>query len=169
MPNIEIKAHYPDLAKARAVCARLDARSIGTDVQTDTYFRVPQGRMKLRESSLSGAMLIPYLRPNESGPKKSDYVLLPVSDVEKTKSLLERMFGVDTVVRKSREIHLIGNVRVHLDTVEGLGSFFEFEAVYENPADEESERLKVEKLMREFEIGDADLQTVSYQQLTTGL
>ena len=39
-------------------------------------------------------------------------------------------WGVETVVDKVRDIYLIGNVRVHVDSVHGLGEFIEFEAVY---------------------------------------
>jgi len=167
MPNIEIKAAYPELAKARAICEKLNATFVGIDHQTDTYFKVPNGRLKLRESSLSGAYLIPYLRPNESGPKKSEYARLTVEEVEKTKALFTQILGLDLVVKKSREIYLIGNVRVHLDEVEGAGSFFEFEAVYSEDSAEQRavEERKVNELLKTFAISPEALQTSSYQQL----
>ena len=60
--NLEIKARCADLPAARAVAERLATRHLGIDEQTDTYFVTRKGRLKLRESSLSGGQLIPYLR-----------------------------------------------------------------------------------------------------------
>lgn len=171
MPNIEIKAIYPDLEKAREVCRRLGATFVGVDRQIDTYFKVPNGRLKLRESSLSGAYLIPYLRPNQEGPKKSDYARLEVADAELTKNLFSQILGVDLVVKKNREIFLIDNVRVHLDDVDGVGCFFEFEAVYDldTVAQHKIEEIKVQTLMKEFNITEESLQKTSYQQLARQL
>lgn len=83
------------------------------------------------------------------------------------KSLFSQILGVDQVVKKDREIYLIGNVRVHLDDVEGIGRFFEFEAVYENDSEEvrRDEEKKVDDLMRSFEISKESLQRTSYQEL----
>ncbi len=165
MPNIEIKAVYTDLKKAREVCRRLNAKFIGVDRQVDTYFTVPKGRLKLRESSLSGAFLIPYIRPDQEGPKKSDYGLIKVENAEQIKSLLLQIFESNLVVKKSREIYLLDNVRVHLDDVEGLGHFFELEAVYEEDSQRENEELKVRNLLVEFAISEPALQKTSYEQL----
>jgi predicted adenylyl cyclase CyaB len=165
MPNIEIKARYEDLSRARSIARRLRARFLGIDRQRDTYYRTRQGRLKLRESSQGGARLIPYHRPDRRGPKKSDYALLPVADPAQLKSLLRELLGISIVVDKVREIYLIGNVRVHLDRVKGLGRFFELEAVYESAARESVERRKVARLLVEFGIASRDLLTGSYREL----
>jgi len=165
VPNIEIKAAYDDFDFAHSVLARLDAKPVGTDHQIDTYFTTPHGRLKLRESSLSGAQLIPYLRPDQTGPKRSDYLVLPVEDPEECKRLFSELLGVDCIVDKVREIFLIGNVRVHLDRVKHLGTFLEFEAVYDNSLLERAEHEKVQRLMTEFRIPREDLLKNSYREL----
>lgn len=169
MPNIEIKAVYPNLEKARKISERLQARLLGRDHQIDTYFRTRAGRFKLRESSLSGTTLIPYLRPDQSGPKKSDYALLSVEDAGLVKRLLGEVLGVERVVDKQREIFLLDNVRVHLDEVKDLGSFLEFEAVYkdDSPAAAAREREKVNRLLKEYEIASRDLIEGSYGEMRT--
>jgi predicted adenylyl cyclase CyaB len=169
MPNIEIKARCADSKKAKSIAASLQAKHVGTDRQIDTYFKTGAGRLKLRESSLSGAQLIPYVRPDVAGPKKSDYTLIPVPDPSLCKKLLSDILGVETVVDKIREIYLIGNVRVHIDSVQELGHFIEFEAVYRDAEDETTERAKVEVLMAEFHISSADLLTGSYRELSLGV
>jgi predicted adenylyl cyclase CyaB len=167
--NIEIKARCADLAAARAVAERIATRHLGVDEQTDTYFGTRRGRLKLRESSLSGGQLIPYLRPDRSGPKRSDYQVLPVAEPEPLKRALAEILGVHRVVRKRREIFLKGNVRIHLDEVEGLGTFLELEAVYDGEAAAEAEEhRKLAALMRELGVAEADLVDVSYEGLLEG-
>ena len=165
MPNIEIKARYDDLNKARLIARELNARFAGLDHQADTYFKTKKGRLKLRESKLSGGQLVAYLRPNEAGPKKSEYELIPVKNVAATKELLTRMLGRDVVVAKKRSIYLLDNVRIHLDEVDGLGNFFEFEAVYSDSAQERRERTKVRDLIHRFGIRSSSLITGSYREL----
>ena len=165
MPNIEIKATCSDLKTARLVANQLKTDYLGIDEQIDTYFITQNGRFKLRESSLSGSYLIPYVRENSAGPKKSDYLKINVDNSEKTKELFINLLGLKNVVKKTREIFLINNVRVHLDQVDNLGSFIEFEAVYENPQDEEMETEKVEELIKKFNIKSSDLMTNSYLEI----
>ncbi len=167
MPNIEIKAHLADIDNAHKIANELDTKLVGIDHQVDTYFKVPQGRMKLRESSLSGATLIPYLRSNQKGPKKSLYALLKSDRPETSKSILTEIFGVEKIVKKERAIYLYENVRIHLDTVEGLGTFLEFEAVYNDDTKEAQlrEQKKVDELMNKFLITKESLLTNSYGEL----
>ena len=120
----------------------LGGERVGLDEQRDTYFAVPRGRLKLRESSLSGAQLIPYLRPDGGGARRSDYRVIPVPDAAGMRRLLSELLGVHRVVRKRREVLLWRNVRIHLDRVEALGSFLELEAVFDGSA--ESERAQHE-------------------------
>jgi len=164
--NLEIKARCADLVAARERAARIATEHLGVDEQTDTYFRVPHGRLKLRESSLSGGQLIPYLRPDERGPKRSDYQVIPVPDPTATRALFEAILGRHRVVKKRREIFLYENVRIHLDEVEGLGAFLELEAVFDGSASElRVQEEKVAFLMRELEIAADALLDVSYEGL----
>ena len=164
--NIEIKARCADLEAARRRASRLATQSLGVDHQVDTYFATRSGRLKLRESSLSGGQLVPYLRDDVAGPRRSDYRVIPVDDAEGTRRLLSAILGVDCVVEKEREILLSGNVRIHLDRVKGLGSFIELEAVFDgSPAAEAEQRRRVEQLMAQLGVREEDLVSVSYENL----
>jgi adenylate cyclase class 2 len=167
VPNIEIKAVYKDLSKARKIAKGLGARQGGRDRQVDTYFKIPAGRFKLRESRRVGGQLIPYRRPNQKGPKTSDYVLIPLPDPSKTKNILASLLGIDAVVEKQRDLFLLGNIRIHLDRVNGLGNFLEFEAVFKKDTarNRKIEKAKVEKLIQLFEIAPKALLKNSYREL----
>ena len=130
--NIELKARGDDLDLFEKRAIALPAQLDGRDQQTDTFYMVPRGRLKLRESILYGNFLIPYLRPDQEGPKKSDYSLLNVDSPVQTKRILAQMFGIELVVKKQRTIYLYQNVRIHIDRVEGLWNFIDFEAVLDD-------------------------------------
>ena len=165
--NVEIKARLADPEAAERRAVSLGARFAGEDRQRDTYYRVPRGRLKLRESSIDGGRLVVYLRPDAASPRRSDYELLPVENVERSRALLQEMLGAEAEVRKIRRIYLLGGTRIHLDAVEGLGSFLEFEAVHA-AGDAEAEaaaRREVERLLRAFEVRDEDLLAGSYREM----
>jgi adenylate cyclase class 2 len=164
--NVEIKARCIDPEGTRKRALELATERVGLDHQVDTYFRTRTGRLKLRESSLSGAQLVPYLRPDRGEPRRSDYRLLPVADPAGLKALLGEILGVVCVVEKEREILLRANVRIHLDQVKGLGSFVELEAVFDgSPAAEQEQKRRVERLMVELGVRAENLVPVGYETL----
>ncbi len=125
--NIEIKAIAHDPVKIREYLKKAEASFKGTDHQTDTYFNVHKGRLKLRQGNIE-YNLIYYERENIQGAKSSDFSLVKVADGEALKATLTRALGVMKVIEKNREIYYIDNVKFHIDQVEGLGSFVEIEA-----------------------------------------
>jgi adenylate cyclase class IV len=125
--NVEYKAELRDPAIARAACRSVGASHIASLAQTDTYFRVPSGRLKRRECEGESAEWIFYDRRDEPRPRLSSFTIY-------TDEQARERFGVAPlpeliVVRKRRELYLLENVRIHLDDVEGLGGFLEFEAL----------------------------------------
>jgi predicted adenylyl cyclase CyaB len=164
--NLELKARCGDLAAARARAREVATSWLGVDEQTDTYFITRAGRLKLRESSLAGAQLIPYLRPDERSAKRSDYQVLPVEDGPGLARMLSAMLGVHRVVRKRREIALYENVRIHLDRVEALGDFVELEAVWDGgEAGLAAEQRRIAWLRERLGIRDEDVVAGSYETL----
>src|SRR5512146_1733112 len=126
--NIEIKARCRDAERVRAVLREADARFAGTDHQVDTYFRVPHGRLKLREGNIENALIF-YQRPDQKGPKRSDVLMCVTSPDSGLREVLSQSLGVRVVVDKQREMDFIGNVKFHIDQVQGFGSFVEIEAI----------------------------------------
>jgi adenylate cyclase class IV len=134
--NIEFKSRLANFAAARAIAERVATDRLGVERQADTYFHVPHGRLKLREIGGLGAWLVGYVRDDRPDARGSDYRLVEITDATTLKETLTAALGVSVVVRKEREILLHKNVRIHLDQVEGLGAFLEFEAVL-GPDDED--------------------------------
>lgn len=163
--NIELKARLSDIEAARQVAQSIATKEIGLQEQTDTYFHCPNGRLKLRQIEHSPAQLVWYARPDEEGPKASDYRLVPVANPETLKAALADAYGIWCIVHKRREIYLYHNVRIHLDEVDELGTFLEFEAVLGPQVDDEMGRAQVAELRKQFTISDTDLLAVSYSDL----
>lgn len=131
MRNLEIKARVEALAPLRSRLRKLDGVYRHAILrQTDWYFRVPKGRLKLRAvGAKRDGELIAYLRPDRSAARTSEFQLLPTADAAGVRRLLEQMLGVRACVRKRREVWLYKNARIHLDQVDGLGRFLEIEVV----------------------------------------
>ena len=167
--NVELKARCPDPEALRRRVVSIATERVGLDEQVDTYFRVPEGRLKLRESSLSGGQLIPYRRPDREETRRSDYRVIPIPDPAGTRDMLAGILGVHRVVRKRREIFRYENVRIHLDRVEGLGAVLEFEAVFDGtPESEREQHRKLRFLADKLGVRDGDRVASSYEALLGG-
>jgi predicted adenylyl cyclase CyaB len=165
MRNIELKARLHDLPAARRVAEALATQRLGVQEQIDTYFRCTNGRLKLRQITGQTAQLVWYVRPSDPRPKASDYHLVSVPQPETLIMALRAAMGIVNVVRKRREVYLWRNVRIHLDEVEGLGQFLEFEAVLSPEIDDAAGRGQLEKLMSQFDIRPEDLLAGSYTDM----
>ncbi|MBU0957926.1 MAG: class IV adenylate cyclase [Nanoarchaeota archaeon] len=126
--NIEIKAKCENHEKIRVILKGRGAEFKGEDHQIDTYFKVGNGRLKLREGNIENYLIF-YEREDKEGPKQSDVILFKTSPNSEIKEILKKSVGVLVVVDKKREIYFIDNVKFHIDIVEGLGSFIEIEAI----------------------------------------
>jgi homotetrameric cytidine deaminase len=176
MRNVELKARDPDPARTLSRALALGAEDSGEITQRDTYFRGARGRLKLREQTAPGSALwdelieyshelIGYLREDSTDPRTSTYHRVPVADVEAFREALDAAYGTFVTVTKRRRLLLWEGVRIHLDEVEGLGSFLELEAVAEPDSDLALERQKIERLRGELEIEDKNLVATSYADL----
>ena len=163
--NVEIKAKCSNPGYIRNYLLTNNAAFKGLDEQTDTYFDVPNGRLKLREGNIENNLIF-YERTNQAGPKNSKFHLVKIEDAAALKEVLTKSTGVKVVVKKKREIYYIDNVKFHIDEVPGLGSFAEIEAG-NILADLTQEQLKrqCDFYMNEFMIKPEDLIEVSYSDM----
>lgn len=163
--NIEIKARCVNHGRIRQILKSLHADFRGTDHQIDTYFKVNFGRLKLREGNIEN-FLIFYERGDMEGPKQSDVILYKCAPQSALKEILLKTLGALVTVDKKREIYFVDNVKFHLDTVSGLGTFTEIEAI------DSDGTIGKEKLLEQCEnyiqllgVEKSDLVPVSYSDL----
>jgi homotetrameric cytidine deaminase len=163
--NIEIKARDRDPARTLELALELGAADEGDLQQRDTYFDGARGRLKLREQEPGEDELIEYRRADEAGARASSYRRVRVTSAPELREALDAALGTLVVVTKRRRLLLRNNVRIHLDEVEGLGSFIELEAVASPGSDLAAEHAQVAALRARLEIGDDALVGESYSDL----
>jgi homotetrameric cytidine deaminase len=172
MRNVELKARDPDPARSLERALALGAEDKGEILQRDTYFARAHGRLKLREQETGGSPLwdelIEYSRADSTDARTSSYRRVPVADAEPLREALDAAYGTLVAVTKRRRLLLWKGVRIHLDDVEGLGSYLELEGVAERDSDLTAERAKVERLRQELGIEDENLIATSYSDLLLG-
>ena len=164
MQNVEAKFKLVNAVHAREVATRLGFEARGILLQRDTFFHVAHGKLKLREET-AGARLIHYRRSREGDLELSDYEIVPVAEPARTRSMLASALGILAEIRKQRTLLMRGNIRLHLDCVEGLGEFGEIEAVLESGETAESNRVAVREILSALDIDERDLIGVSYFEM----
>ena len=163
--NVEIKARVHDPDSLAAIVRRLSDAPPETFHQRDTFFGCSHGRLKLREIGSGGSELIWYDRPDTKGSKRSDYRLAAVADPAALRAILEQAYGVTQVVEKTRTLCLVGQTRIHLDEVVGLGSLVELEVVLQDGQPEsEGHRIAAELIAR-LGIAATDLLPGAYAEM----
>jgi len=163
--NIEIKARVRDMDKLRSRVAAI-SETVGERIpQEDIFFHTPRGRLKLRILEAGRGQLIYYERPNKTGPKQSDYYISRTHEPQTLRDVLSRTYGVRGLVRKERWLYWIGNTRIHLDEVEGLGSFLEFEVVLADEQNVQEGQAIAAELLAKLDVEESDLVEGAYIDL----
>ena len=163
--NIEIKARVRNLDDLRKRAEGLSDAPVQVIPQEDTFFHTPKGRLKLRLLRPDFAQLVYYERPDQDGPKRSNYYIYETDNPAGLKTALSLALGVRGIVRKIRYLYLAGQTRIHLDDVEGLGSFMELEVVLrEGQTDAEGQSI-AEDLMARLGVRKEDLLEGAYMDL----
>ncbi len=163
--NVEIKARVPD---PEAMKHRIEALADGpaeTFFQEDTFFRVTTGRLKLRLVPSGRGELIYYERDDSSGPRPSQYELARTDEPGNLLRVLALGLGVRGVVHKTRLLYRRGRTRIHLDEVEGLGSYLELEVEMGPGEEKEAGEAIARALMARLGISERDLVTGAYVDL----
>ncbi len=167
MQCLQFKAELRDPEIARAVCRTIGATLHATIEQVDTYYRIPQGRYKRRESVIDGrTQPIEYFlfdRVDRSLPRLSHYTVY-------TQRQAAERFGltpppVAAIVKKRREVYRLESVMIHLDDVQGLGRFIEFESVETPGHSLAAGRRIIAELRKAFESAMGEPLSASYLDL----
>jgi predicted adenylyl cyclase CyaB len=163
--NIEIKALLTNPAAANAVAARLSDTSPETIQQEDFFFACNRGRLKLRIFAPNREELIRYERSDVADARVSRYLIARTPDPQILNEILGATLGRIGVVKKTRVLYLIGQTRVHIDEVQGLGDFLELEVVLRPGQTELEGKSIVTALLAEFGIAQNELIAEAYVDL----
>ncbi len=163
--NVEFKAKVKSLDTYEEKLKKLNPEFKGCDNQTDTYFKVAEGRLKLREGNIENA-LISYQRNNITGSKLSEIILYKYSPDEALKTILCQHLDLDIVVIKKRNIYFVDHVKFHFDEVDGLGTFIEAEVIDENNKFTYEElKMQCDNYLDFFGLEPAQMVSESYSDL----
>ena len=163
--NIEIKARVDNFEALKARAESLSDKPLEIIPQEDIFFNTQKGRLKLRILAPDLGYLIYYERPNQGGPKRSDYHLSETRDPESLKTALSLALGIRGVVKKTRYLYMVGQTRIHLDEVEGLGHFMELEVVMRAGQEDAEGQFIAEDLMRRLGVPEDALLEGAYMDL----
>lgn len=139
--NLEFKASILSLQAAKDRSVNIGAVHLTTLRQIDTYFNTNNGRLKLRIIDGSESQLIYYERGLNTLDRWSNYGIYEVQDLQLLKDLLTKAYGVKVVVTKERDVYIYKNARIHIDNVEKLGEFIEFEVIHESDTNQTTQLL----------------------------
>ncbi|CAM3535607.1 adenylate cyclase [Rouxiella silvae] len=163
--NIEIKARIDDFSALYAKIALLADGIPDIIEQDDTFFVCPNGRLKLRTLAVDRGELIFYQRVDQAGPKTSFYSLSETQDPNGLRETLTLALGSAGRVIKQRTLFMVGQTRLHLDRVKGLGDFLEFEVVLEEDETEAQGIAIAEDLLERLQIQRQELVDQAYVDL----
>jgi len=174
MQNVEFKAELRDPHLARSIARAIGARHVVTLRQRDTYYRVPTGRLKRREAFVAGddggtpepVELIRYERDHRPRARMSRFTIYTEDEFRERYG--EAALPTWVVVDKTRDVLMHGNTRVHLDEVDGLGHFIEFEALVTPKNNLARAHQSVELLRARFAPAMGEPIGVGYAELLSG-
>ena len=161
MLNLEVKTPLDDRVAMEHRLRGLGATRVWTRRQTDTFYEVPDGLLKLREAEGAAAELISYHRVDGV----SDYDLATLDDAERWKRLIGRVLPVAATVAKERTLWMVRHTRVHLDDVDGLGDYLELETVLVDGLDRAAGQREHESVIEGLGLDRERFIAVPYREL----
>lgn len=127
--NIEIKARVADFEHLRETVEAVSDTEVEVLDQEDIFYAAPAGRLKLRILGERAGELIHYQRADSAEPRASRYRIAPTTAPRVLEAILRDVLPVLGSVLKRRLLYHLGQTRIHLDQVDQLGKFVEFEVV----------------------------------------
>jgi predicted adenylyl cyclase CyaB len=161
--NLEVKARIISINMGEEIARSIPATFERILQHVDTYFLVQRGRLKMREIDNSQAELIYYNRNEDHNHRVSDFEIYLVQDPQSLKKFLTLSLGMKIQVVKTRRLYMYQATRIHLDEVQGLGAFLEFEVPVEDS--EISAQHTLNYLINKFGIKEADYIKESYSDM----
>ncbi len=160
--NLEIKCRLNNFRFVRKRISEIKRIVCLKEKQTDVYYNVKKGRLKLRIINNERGNLVFYERREKTSRRISNYLISETESFKELDEILRSQFEVLAIVHKQRNIFLQNNIRIHLDTVKGIGKFLEIEVVYKDIV---KATKQMEKLIATLGLYEKDFIKESYSDL----
>ncbi|KAI8124500.1 hypothetical protein FF38_12398 [Lucilia cuprina] len=164
--NIEIKARIgsdEEFEKRMAIAKKLTNSDGELIVESDVFISSQSGRFKLRYIQPPiRSQLVYYDHPDVAGPKLLKFNKNELDEPQVMKTILTQSNGVRGVLSKKRYLFIYERTRIHLDKLEDLGNFMEFEVCLLPEQTIEEDQAVADRLIKEFGIKTEDLLTGAY-------
>ena len=145
--NLELKISVTSHQSLKKILLQIGAESRGILNQKDVYYSVPIGLLKLRIEN-GNESLIFYDRNEENKNRWSDFEYIKFAN-GKGEKFFNKLFDVEVIVNKKRELFYFDDTRIHLDTVKLLGKFLELETLVINGKTDAKKRFeKIKNLLK---------------------
>ncbi len=162
---VELKARVTSGEEVRRRLESAGAVLERTIRQKDVYFENVVGRLKHRAEVPGQNQLVYYQRPNVKSTKESRIRLESIPPGDNLLTHLSNTLGVQTVVEKTRRVYRWKDTQVHIDLVDGLGEFLEFEHEVMDPAEVGSWHERLMEMFLELGGSRDDLIEGSYSDM----
>ena len=159
--NLELKIRVTSYQSIKKILLHIGAENKGMLNQKDVYYSVPTGLLKLRIEN-GHESLIFYNRNENDKNRWSDFEVLKFAN-GKSEKFFNRLFDVEVIVKKKRELYYYDDTRIHLDTVKFLGKFLELETLVLNGKADAKKRF--EKIIDLLKLDESKQIRKSYRNL----
>lgn len=163
MRSVEIKHELRDPELAIACLRQRKAINIGATFQVDSCYRLSSGRLLKREIEGEPTEWIAYQRDDTPQARVCRFTVYSENEAQQRFGM--RDMPVWTQVRKRRELWITGPVRVHVDMVDRIGWFIEFEALVSSKQNAGRCRGLIEAVRNKMRIALGEAISVSYSDL----
>lgn len=124
--NLEIKVPVKNLKKLIEIVEKEGGSKIYSSRQVDVYYKLENGRLKVRNSSGEKSIIF-YRRIEDGSERWSDFEVIKIDDPGKWINFFDNFLERLVVVDKHRTLYHLYNTRIHFDKVKGFGNFVELE------------------------------------------
>jgi predicted adenylyl cyclase CyaB len=159
--NLELKIRVTSHQSLKKILKQIGAENKGMLKQKDVYYSIPNGLLKLRIEN-GNESLIFYNRNENDKNRWSDFEFLKFANSNGEK-FFSKLFDVEVIVKKKRELFYYGDTRIHLDKVNNLGKFLELETLVINGKADAKKRF--EKIMSLLKLDESKQIRKSYRDL----
>jgi adenylate cyclase, class 2 len=123
-----VKAALRDRIALRRRLESLNARYVGTDHQTDFYFKTSAGKLKYRKGKIEN-LITHYVRQFIDGTERTTVLRYDRDPSQEEIDVLFRDYEHIATIEKQRTVYVLSNVRIHLDRLKTGEEFLELEAI----------------------------------------